>query len=68
MPKFLGYLKRINFPFGTNGKLITLNIPTHNHIIIFDSNNSYFSDARFLTVKISLYHLEEFRDLLLFRP
>ena len=36
MPKFWDNLKMINFPFGTNGKLIILGVPILKHITVFN--------------------------------
>ena len=34
-PKYDGHLKSINFPFGTNGKLMVLGVPILKHFRVF---------------------------------
>ena len=47
----LGHLKMINFPFGTNGKLIILGVPILMHITVVDKYYDLASDMIMLSFK-----------------
>ena len=48
----LGHQKIINFPFGTNGKLIIFGVPILNHIIVNISFNTHSRPAARLATAI----------------
>ena len=45
LTEILGHLKTINFPFGTNGKLMVLDVPVlkHNRVCFSRMNHSKFA-------------------------